>query len=322
MSEIEQVRRVKEKYSLKLLAKSLVIGVGVGPKIKEDENTGENCIRVYVTHKLAETKVDDENKIPGEIEGVKTDVLEQEALNKTMAKEVSSTAQERTRPARPGCSISHYATNARGTMGSLVADKKTDELLFLSNWHVAANNGMCRQGDPILQPGGLDGGGLPDDIIGYLERWNDVRMLCPMEGERHAIDGAKKRIRKAVQHDIDLPVNYVDVAAAKPVSDDAVDGTPLGWGEGTEDAGRNADEHEKAERHELERGKMVAKSGASTGVTSGTVVDNHYDTLVTYSNAGVALFKDQVLTNSFGVLNPAEKVSSSLQVDYLKISGE
>lgn len=207
-------------------------------------------------------------------------------------------------------------------MGPLVVDRNTDELLFLSNWHVIANYGMCRKGDPIVQPGRLDNGSLPNDIIGYLDRWQDIRMLCPLEGNQDGLSIAKNRIRKAVEHDIDLPVNYVDAAAAKPVSDEVIDSTPLGaeyMQEATDFVESNYDMEDMIGPN---RGKVVRKSGASTGVTGGIVVDRDYDTLVTYPDIGVALFKDQTLTHSIGIANPMEKISSSLQVDLFQFQLE
>lgn len=118
MGDIEQVWQVKEKYSIELLAKSLVIGVGVGLKIVNGQYTGVPCIRVYVTHKIVDERVEEENKIPESIEGVKTDVIEGGVMEKTAASDVPRIAQARLRPARPGCSISHYATDTRGTLGA------------------------------------------------------------------------------------------------------------------------------------------------------------------------------------------------------------
>lgn len=320
MVGIEDIRKIKDKYSFELLGKSLVSGVGIGPKIINGENTGELCIRVYVTYKIDDKHVDEEHKIPEKIEGVKTDVVEGEVLEKSATSNVPTTAQSRVRPAQPGCSISHYATATRGTLGALALDKETDELLFMSNWHVIANFGMCRRGDPILQPGGLDGGTLPDDIIGYLERWEDVQMLCPARSNREdTLSEAKQRIRKAVEHDIDLPVNYVDAAVAKPVSDDAVIPTPLGTEEIKEADSRDTGNYRPQETKKAKRGEKLVKSGATTGVTSATVVDTDYDTLIKYSDVGIALFKDQILTNGFAVMNPMSKVSSSLQVDLLRL---
>lgn len=302
----DAIEDVKARYSEELLAKSLVIGVGVGPKLVDGERTQENAIRVYVSNKLRKDKVDDQHLIPPQIEGIQTDVIEQGMQEPTSADDLPDTARERHRPARQGCSISHYASNSRGTLGPLAKDKETGELLLISNWHVLANCGMCREGDPILQPGSYDGGEVSTDIIGYLDRWTDVRMLCSTQGKDTPLTAAKKRIRKAVANDIELPKNLIDAAAAKPVSKNAVENTVLGEEELPFD--------NIGPVSEPSRGDTMYKSGATTGVTSGTVIDTSYDTLVTYDGIGVALFKNQILTNGFGRRNHPQEVRTRLQL--------
>lgn len=303
----ETIKDVKARYSEELLAKSLVIGVGVGPKLVGGERTQENAIRVYVINKLREDKVDDQHMIPSQIEGIETDVIEQDMQEPTSADDLPDTARERHRPARPGCSISHYAADSRGTLGKLAKDEQTGKLLFLSNWHVLANCGMCREGDPILQPGGYDGGEVSSDTIGYLHRWADVRMLCSTQGKDWPLTAAKKRIRKAVVNDIALPENVIDAAAAKPISKNAIENSVL--------EKEKLPSGSEGSVSEPSIGDTVYKSGATTGVTSGTVIDTCYDTLVTYDGIGVALFKNQILTNGFGRRNPPQEVRTRLQLN-------
>ncbi|NCS49914.1 MAG: hypothetical protein GPJ29_18845 [Microcystis aeruginosa BK11-02] len=47
----------------------------------------------------------------------------------------------------------------------------------MSNNHVIANSNNARIGDPIIQPGRVDGGVVPGDRIALLE--NFVRVNCP-----------------------------------------------------------------------------------------------------------------------------------------------
>jgi hypothetical protein len=203
--------------------------------------------------------------------------------------------RRRLRPAIGGCSISHYAVNGRGTLGSWVKDKKTSEPLLLSCWHVIANRGMGMYGDPILQPGRLDGGKLPDDTIAFLERWVDVKMLAP------DLDKCKERIRMALENEIKIPINRVDVALAKPVSNDVVSYEILGIGK-PEDVRRG------------KRGEIVWKSGATTGMTQGVVQDTDVDIFVWYPPLGVALFMDQLIVTSgnYGVVNPPKYIEQEL----------
>jgi len=57
-----------------------------------------------------------------------------------------------------------------GTIGCLIA-LDNNKLCLLSNNHVLANVNNANIGDPIIQPGTLDGGRMPGDRIGVLERF-------------------------------------------------------------------------------------------------------------------------------------------------------
>jgi hypothetical protein len=74
----------------------------------------------------------------------------------------------RVRPLVPGCSISSTATVSAGTLGCFVEDQ--DGTYVLSNSHVVADFGAAAPGLAIVQPGKLDGGNDPADVIGGLAR--------------------------------------------------------------------------------------------------------------------------------------------------------
>jgi len=73
------------------------------------------------------------------------------------------------RPAPGGCSIGHYQITA-GTLGSRVFDSMTRKRLILSNNHVLGNSNLGKIGDPIYQPGSVDGG-MSSSTIATLERF-------------------------------------------------------------------------------------------------------------------------------------------------------
>lgn len=298
MSNYSRVKHVKEKHSLDLLSRFMVLAIGIGTKVVKGEDTGEPCIKVYVRQKFPEkflTKYDRDYVVPREIDGVKTDVVSMSETRQFDVVDLPLKRRKRLRPALGGCSISHYAVNGRGTLGMWVKDKKTGEPLLMSCWHVIANNGMGMRGDPILQPRRLDGGKLPDDTIAFLERWVDVKMLGP------DLDKCKERIQMALENDIEIPINKVDVALAKPVSDDVVSYEILGLGK-------------LGGVGEAKRGDVVLKSGATTGVTQGIVQDTDVDIFVWYPPLGVALFMDQVLVTSgnYGIVNPRPYIQQEL----------
>ncbi|UFU02089.1 S1 family peptidase [Ruania suaedae] len=96
--------------------------------------------------------------------------------------------QQRVRPLRPGLSLAHRDLTA-GTLGAFVTD--IDGALFaLSNWHVLAGSPRAGAGDPVLQPGPLDGG-TPADRIGVLDA---VIPLRP--GQVATVDAALARLEE------------------------------------------------------------------------------------------------------------------------------
>lgn len=161
-----------------------VVGVGVGKKIVADVDTGLYCLTVLVERKKSREQLNEEEIIPKELDGIPTDVVESGLLNTgSTAKWYGSQIDRkvRMRPARPGLSIAHYRVSA-GTFGAVVYDINNGETLMLSNNHVLANatNGedcFAKAGDIILQPGGLDGGTEPDDVIGTLLRFYPLHFI-------------------------------------------------------------------------------------------------------------------------------------------------
>jgi hypothetical protein len=79
----------------------------------------------------------------------------------------------RLRPAPGGISVGHVKVTA-GTFGCLVRGRsapRSSRLMVLSNNHVLANSNDAKLGDPIIQPGRVDGGVDPRDRIAILERF-------------------------------------------------------------------------------------------------------------------------------------------------------
>jgi hypothetical protein len=137
-----------------------------------------------------------------------------------------------------GTSIGHYRITA-GTFGGLVRDASTGEPLILSNNHVLANASMegdreTMAGDRILQPGPYDGG---TNIIGHLLRWG---YLAPNTTGR---------------------ANLADCAVARPVNVSLVDPHIQGIGPLFESLASP------------ESVSLVVKSGRTTGVKTGNVID-------------------------------------------------
>jgi hypothetical protein len=161
-----------------LLSLPNVVGVGIGYKEKDGQNTGKVSLVVLVEKKLTRQRLAPEQLVPPIIEDVPTDVVESGKLEIDCFNFWYGKPQNRLvrlHPARPGISIGHYRVSA-GTFGAVVYDRHSDEPLILSNNHVLANatdgkDGLSAMGDPILQPGFRDGGQHPKDQIGTLLRY-------------------------------------------------------------------------------------------------------------------------------------------------------
>ena len=69
----------------------------------------------------------------------------------------------RYRPPFPGVSVGHYKVTA-GTLACIVKKQNDDAYYILSNNHVLANINEGTIGDPVFQPGKLDGGQTADII--------------------------------------------------------------------------------------------------------------------------------------------------------------
>lgn len=166
-----------------MLKKSHVVGVAAGYKETEGVLTDEPSLVILVDEKRPLGEIDDADRVPKTIEGVKTDVY---VVGKLRA---NNTPRNRYRPTIPlGVSVGHYATTA-GTIGALVRDNVTGELYILSNNHVLANANFAQKGDAILQPAPLDGGSNPADMIATLERFIPLRYLQESTQEMMATVG-------------------------------------------------------------------------------------------------------------------------------------
>lgn len=182
----EAIRRAKKRIEEELLALPNVHAVDIGEKITGGEPTGELSIVVYVDKKK---DVAAKSTVPEEVDGVKTDVQEQEpdVLHPALVKlEEEELLVDTTRYAtlEGGMSIGpcrsiymeppdveeagYYITV--GTLGAMVRDNSTNEVMALTNFHVAAVDDTWSVGDDMAQPARNDGGSCPSDRFGALTR--------------------------------------------------------------------------------------------------------------------------------------------------------
>ena len=166
-----QAIQAQQVFEPELLKKANVVGVAVGFKESKGETSGELSVVVLVEQKKPLAALSAQDVIPPEIDGMRTDVYE---VGYLQAQQFQS-PRERFRPVIPaGVSIGHYRVTA-GTFGALVKDATTGEHFVLSNNHVLANSNDSVVGDAILQPGAIDGGQNPADIVATLDRFVKLR---------------------------------------------------------------------------------------------------------------------------------------------------
>jgi hypothetical protein len=78
MNDVDQILLVKQAAQARLLAIPGVHAVGIGTKVVQGQRTGERCIAVFVVKKKSLDKLTPEEVVPPEIDGFKTDIIEQE----------------------------------------------------------------------------------------------------------------------------------------------------------------------------------------------------------------------------------------------------
>lgn len=167
--------------------------------------------------------------------------------------------QRKTDPMTMGASIGHWRVTA-GTIGAFV--RRAGTVYVLSNNHVLANEDRGAAGDAIVQPGTLDGGRRPADVVAKLRRW--------------------VRFKKSAS-------NHVDVALAALNAGIEYDATLLRAIAG------------KRHRHLvglgpefLDEGVVVYKVGRTTGATKGRVTAFDLDNLVVRFDIGNLRFDNQI----------------------------
>jgi len=280
--DLTGIRSILEESRLGLIARSNVVATGIGYKITKGQKTPTLCIACSVVKKLPASSLSARDVVPATVNNIPTDVVETGPIRALQ----SHTAKYR--PAPGGVSIGHHDITA-GTLGCLV--RKSGRMLILSNNHVLANSNEASPGDAILQPGPYDGGKYPDHHIANLEEFIPIsfyeqpsecsltRGLASLFNGIAQIFGSEDRL-KAVR--TRAAENKVDAAIARPLNDQDVRteileiGTINGLAQG-------------------ELGMAIKKSGRTTGLTTGEILQVDVTVNVQYGAGRIARFSDQLL---------------------------
>lgn len=292
---------------------SNVIGFGSGVKWTNGEPTGRPAMLVFVTSKVSEASLTNRDVVPRQLaDGTLTDVVaighvsaqqrvlsapdtdlfvrlsdrhseRTEAPTSDVAGLIEAEPQllsRRMRPCPSGFSIGNVGITA-GTLGSVVYDflpgATTDppapglgmpsRYYVLSNNHVLAASNAAPIGSAIVQPGAFDGGTDPRDRIATLSRFIPIQFAPQVPLERHN--------------------NVVDAALGAAEFGDATreiafNGAPRAW----------------RRKANVAVGDKVRKTGRTTNVTFGRIISVDATVDVNYGPAGVARFRDQILTTA------------------------
>ena len=277
---------VPDEIKQEFLAKKNVVGFGIGYKVSKGIQTDRPAVVALVRKKETLYNLTPEDMIPAFANGlVATDVIE--------VGDIKALAYNgRYRPAPGGVSIGHYKITA-GTLGTLVRDTVTNQILILSNNHVLANSNDASLGDVILQPGAIDGGRVGYDNIGTLLRFAPIdfgedgstcslaEMYTQFGNAVAEIVGSQHRVKSYTYNS--QAINYVDAAVATPYSpgDVSPEIFDIGVLVGTEQA---------------YLGMEVKKTGRTTEHTKGKIELINVTVQVQYGEGKVATFENQIIS--------------------------
>lgn len=126
-------------------------------KIKNGENTGEECLTVFVSTKVSANSLKKSEMIPDKISGLQTDVVEVGEMVAHLER------TDKLRPFKIGTSVCNVKGTA-GTAGPKAIRKSTSKKGFLTNTHVCCETvrkPLSEQELDVVQPGPYDGGRPP-----------------------------------------------------------------------------------------------------------------------------------------------------------------
>ncbi len=276
VARVNGVVLVHQRQAAALMTIPHVVASGVGLDSK-----GEPVIKVLVTSEDAVT--------PQSIDGVR---VHKELSNRIVAfrgptcetsgNNICSTSERWPVPVPIGVSVGHPAVTA-GTLGARVTDGSN--VFILSNNHVIADLNLAVFGDGIVQPGSLDGGANPDDVIATLFDFEPLDFVGP---------------------------NTIDAGIALSSADEIGFATPTGQFGSVAGYGTPSSTLHPAygiadsigdENLGLLLGAAVQKVGRTTRFTSGSVNTINASVSVCYDApqcSQVAMFVDQIIIGPAG----------------------
>ncbi|HYR74403.1 MAG TPA: hypothetical protein VEM96_01055 [Pyrinomonadaceae bacterium] len=259
-----------------------IVGVGLGTSmtptvgpggevISSGGEPGKPALNVYVVDR---TSLDEVKSVVVDSMGVSAASGDDVPMNVIVTGLIEARPHTfRIRPAPGGVSVGHFRITA-GTIGCLCVGRtapRNSRLMILSNNHVLANSNGGAFGDCVTQPGPYDGGRCPADQVAILERFVPINFT----GGVNYVDCATAwcwpdRVRRELIYLVNGQRRFFRIGS-QPIN--PVINCPVG------------------------------KTGRTTQLTRGTVIDTSATIRVNYGGGRVALFADQISIRGAGGTN-------------------
>jgi hypothetical protein len=206
----------------KIRGKKNVVGYSkkLRRRIRDGREVEEEVIRIYVSKKVDPSALDLKDLIPGEIDGIPTDVVE---IGEMKALGLHPLAHvTRVRPLVAGVSVGNWAITA-GALEWFFRNTSGREMLG-SNAHVFTENALRSSSEEtrIVQPGRANMGSVPEDIVGSYH-WNQslAGSECALsKAVAKLLNGASSLLWRRTRFELTLAERAkIDFADAEPTVD-------------------------------------------------------------------------------------------------------
>ncbi len=175
-ARILETQRVQDLNAERLYELPNVIGLGTGfPQTGgEFKTTRGPVVQVFVQRKYPDAELPDWARIPRELPGIDRARISVDVVEVGFVYAAQDTT--RYRPVPGGCSIGHQNAVDASTLGGWACDLTDDSIVLLSCNHCIAGLNVASVPGGIVQPGRLDGGVVPADLIGALKRFIPINI--------------------------------------------------------------------------------------------------------------------------------------------------
>lgn len=194
-------RRARNRAAAMHLFNPRITLIDLGWKMRDGQLTDELTVRFHVREKMRGPIFEAFSVrypalvLPSESElGFPVDYIEAKYRSQLWNSPFPSTSIRRDglcNPLRGGISISNEWSYGYGTLGGLVKDRLTGDIMVLSAWHVLANSAYTRPGLRILQPGVGDGGSTYHTIARFTRHAMNQGIdaaVAKLEGSRSTLN--------------------------------------------------------------------------------------------------------------------------------------